>query len=63
MRYPREWEPVTDDKMAGCARLKIHGGWLVVAWVNTKVTKSERLPESLVFVPDPGHAWELDGSR
>ncbi|KKM00130.1 hypothetical protein LCGC14_1807560 [marine sediment metagenome] len=61
MKYSKVWEPVTDDKCAGCARLKIHGGWLVIAWVNTRSRRAERLPESLVFVPDPAHAWELEG--
>ena len=56
MIYPRKWEEMTDDKYAGCARLKVIGGWLVVAWVNAK----ERLPESLVFIPDPEHDWELE---
>lgn len=56
MIYPRKWETVTDDKEAGCSRLKVFGGWLVVAWVNSEKT----LPESLVFVPDPEHKWGLE---
>ena len=62
MKYPRSWEPVTDDHLAGCARLKVPGGWLVVAWVNPKKKRSERLPESLVFVPDIRHEWPLEGT-
>ena len=60
--YSREWETVTDDECAGCARLRVHGGWLVVAWVNTRLKKSERLPESLVFVPDETYNWGLKGN-
>ncbi len=63
MKYSRKWETVNDDKIAGCARLRIHGGWLVVAWVNTQLREAERLPESLVFVPDVSHDWELEGGR
>ena len=55
MKYPRKWETINNDKNAGCSRLKIFGGWLVIAWVNTK----ENLPESLVFVPDYKHEWKL----
>ena len=57
MKYSRKWEEITDEKYAGCSRLKIFGGWLVVAWVNT--AKSS-LPESLVFVPDSRHECELE---
>lgn len=55
MKYTRKWEDINNDKEAGCARLKIHGGWLVVAWSNNAVR------ESLCFVPDPGHDWVLGG--
>ncbi len=56
MKYPREWETINDDEAAGCARLKVYGGWLVVAWVNSE----NELPENLVFVPDSKHQWELE---
>ncbi len=59
MEYSRKWEMVTDDKEAGCARLKIYSGWLVIAWVNTRLFNAERLPESLVFVLDDAHKWKL----
>ena len=53
MNYPREWEEVNNDKEAGCARLKIYGGWLVIGWSNKGVS------ESLCFVPDREHDWRL----
>lgn len=59
MEYSRKWETVTDGSAAGCARLKVFGGWLVVAWVCPKFKLSERLPESLVFIPDRTHQWKL----
>lgn len=57
MTYPRVWEDITDDMYAGCARLKIFGGWLVVAWVESK---KGMLPENLLFIPDPKHEWVLE---
>ena len=54
MVYPRKWEDINDDKEAGCARLKVHGGWLVIAWANRGVS------ESLCFVPDISHEWILE---
>ena len=55
MKYPRKWEEINNDSNAGCARLKIHGGWLVVAWSNLG-----HHPEPIIFVPDPSHSWELE---
>ena len=57
MKYPRKWEVITNDQYAGCDRLKIHGGWLVVSW-STALDN-----ECLVFVPDPKHEWELEESE
>ena len=56
MKYPRKWEDINNDLYAGSARLKIFGGWLVVAWVNTN---RGLLPENLLFISDPKHKWEL----
>lgn len=58
MIYPRKWEDISNDQDAGCSRLKIFGGWLVVAWVNTD---DKALPENLLFISDPKHEWELEG--
>lgn len=55
MEYPRQWEEINNDENAGCARLKIHGGWLVVAWSNLDTSG-----EPLIFIKDPSHQWELD---
>jgi len=54
--YPREWEEISEDKEAGCSRLYIHGGWLVISWTNY----GDQPSESLVFVPDPSHYWKLE---
>ncbi len=54
MKYPRKWEDITDDKHAGCSRLKIYGGWLVVSW-----SENSRL-ENLIFISDPKHQWVLE---
>ena len=56
MKYPRVWENINEDKDAGSARLKIHGGWLVVSW-----TMYGNVPcENLIFVSDQSHSWELE---
>ena len=55
-KYPRVWEEINDDKEAGCARLKIYGGWLISAWAN----KGKEPSESLVYVPDKNHEWILE---
>jgi hypothetical protein len=53
MQYPRTWEGINDDEHAGSARLRVHGGWLVIAWSNDGVS------ETLCFVPDEKHEWIL----
>lgn len=54
MKYPRKWEDITNDTYAGCSRLKIHGGWLVVSWASNSVH------ENILFIPDPKHEWDLE---
>ncbi len=54
LKYPRVWEDITNDKQAGCSRLKIYGGWLVVFWAK----RSKH--ESRLFISDPNHEWELE---
>lgn len=54
-KYSRRWKEINDDKFVGCARLKIYGGWLVVAWTNYGINNKE----NLVYVPDPEHKWKL----
>ena len=53
-KYPRVWEDITINKHAGCSRLKIYGGWLVVSWAK----RSKHEP--LIFISDPNHKWELE---
>ena len=47
--FPRVWETVDDD---GVNRLKIYGGWLV--WSSYAEGS-----ESMTFISDPEHKWEL----
>jgi len=54
MIYPRQWEDITDDEHAGCSRLKIYGGWLVVAWASSSGHGN------ILFIPDPNHEWDLE---
>lgn len=46
--YPRKWEVISN----GVARLKVPGGWLVTTW--------EEGIETLCYVPDERHQWELE---
>ena len=54
LTYPRVWEDITINKQAGCSRLKIYGGWLVVSWAKRSKF------EPLIFISDPNHKWELE---
>jgi len=54
MKYPRKWEEINNDDTAGAARLKVFGGWIVCAWSNIETS------ESICFVPDKIHEWELE---
>lgn len=56
-KYPRVWEDITNGKHAGCARLRIYSGWLVVAWAR----RSKH--ENLIFVFDPNHKWVLEDQK
>lgn len=62
MKYPRKWENINNDEDAGCARLKIFGGWLVVSWCNEK-KEALHPAEPLLFISDVHHEWELEGKK
>lgn len=57
-----EWENITktviSDKFSRYVdRLKVSGGWLV----NSATTyKESQVCESMCFVPDPEHKWEIE---
>lgn len=55
------WETIFEDKIKNISgsvtmRSKVIGGWLVkdVTYIVDKV-----ITESMVFVPDPNHLWEV----
>jgi hypothetical protein len=55
-----EWENLfyhhtANDKFAFTDRAKVFGGWLVL----NKICAGSRAHESMVFVPDPNHEWEI----
>lgn len=50
MKIPFEWEPIahlTD-------RARVIGGWVLLS--SCEVNQSE----SMVFIPDPDHEWEIE---
>lgn len=53
MRLPTLWEDVGTDGNLTTKRLRVVGGWIVHI-LNTTSNDT-----TTVFVPDPGHDWEL----
>lgn len=53
MIYTRKWEEITNEYHAGCSRLKVFGGWLVVSW------SAQSKNENIIFISDPKHEWIL----
>ncbi len=52
-----KWEDIKNLPSHKTYRAKVFGGWLV----NTASYLNEKLiDESLVFIPDPKHAWQID---
>lgn len=49
-----KWEDVDNITM----RAKIHGGWLVRAWVSDDTWQQESV--SICFVPDVLHIWTIE---
>lgn len=60
MRF--EWEWVNDNLFSQTNRAKVIGGWIVhhVEWNDTDEARFKSLTGSMVFIPDPGHAWEME---
>ena len=58
VKYPREWEKIT----VCVGRLKVFGGWLVNS-SRWEITSSIYASQTMCFVPDPNHEWELEEER
>jgi hypothetical protein len=56
MKFPREWEEVTDYT----SRLKVYGGWVVCEWCWGENGDASN---SICFVPDHEHLWKLEEER
>jgi hypothetical protein len=57
-----EWEKLSDNGFSITWRAKVFGGWLVnnFTCIETKSDQTERMiSQSMVFVPDPEHKWEI----
>lgn len=63
-----EWERIggSNDNLSATYRVRIFGGWLVNNYTmietgNCGEKGNERMgAESMVFVPDQDHLWEID---
>lgn len=55
MRF--EWEEIKNLSSHKTYRAKVFGGWLVS---TESYLEGERKSESLVFIPDSKHEWEID---
>lgn len=51
-----EWEMIFKSDWAKTKRLKVPGGWIILheAW------DSNCQSESMVFVPEPEHRWQVE---
>lgn len=58
MKIPFEWEILecNEKRSIRTARAKVYGGWIV----NSCVDKEALCCESMVFIPDPNHEWEIE---
>lgn len=61
-----EWEKIGggEEFSSSTYRIKVFGGWLVnnLTTIETHYKDGRQLTvtESMVFVPDPEHKWEID---
>ncbi|MBU4311913.1 MAG: hypothetical protein KJ706_04275 [Candidatus Omnitrophica bacterium] len=61
-KYPRKWENVNK----GTDRLMVVGGWILSVEASTTTpngTAGVAVSETLCFVPDPDHTWELEDEK
>lgn len=56
---PFQWEELhrSDDKYGQVVRAKVIGGWLISSVIFAK--KFNMAHESMVFIADPNHEWEV----
>ena len=59
-RIEWEWEVLNDHPASATKRAKVIGGWLVVHQTYYDLgSQKARLSESMSFVPDREHFWEI----
>jgi len=61
MKIPFEWENIYEKTInsthfAFTGRAKVLGGWII----NNRTCAGSRGHESMVFIPDEKHEWELE---
>ena len=57
MKIKFEWEEMSQS----VRRAKVIGGWIIQSlWSECGGDNSVALAESMVFIPDPEHLWEIE---
>ena len=62
MKIPFEWEELDDREGRQVYRAKVIGGWIIHSLNYDDIACKEYnlgQCESMVFVPDPNHEWEI----
>ena len=56
MKIKFKWEKIVSGSLNEVRRAKVFRGWIVHSYDSA----SEGLSESMIFVLDPNHEWEID---
>ena len=59
------WECLHDyaDDTQGSFRARVFGGWVLKEYIIYDVDSAyseQRMVQSMVFIPDPNHEWEIE---
>lgn len=65
MKIPFKWEDIYQAESPmiyyfHTIRAKVPGGWLVRNWDMTTKFEQVCTTESMVFISDPNHEWEIE---
>jgi hypothetical protein len=56
VKIPFEWEIIKQNTNSTIARAKTYGGWVINSLTESP---SKEVSESMVFIPDSNHQWEV----
>lgn len=62
MKIKYEWEMMDESHKNFTDRAKVFGGWIVRSFTYEIAggEDAKGTSESMVFVPDPNHEWEIE---